>query len=78
MDVQLIVDIATGVLSFAFGWLLKVIWSAITDLKDDMKDLNSALHKEYVRKDDYHIEMAKIETMFQRIMDKLDAKADKL
>lgn len=77
MDVQTIVDIVIGVLSFAFGWLLKIIWGAITELKDDMKETNRVIHETYVRKDDYRIEMSKIEVMFQRILDKLDAKADK-
>lgn len=69
--------IVIGVLSFAFGWLLKIIWGAITELKDDMKETNRVIHETYVRKDDYRIEMSKIEVMFQRILDKLDAKADK-
>ena len=77
MDVQIIIDIAIGVLSFVFGWLFKIIWQAITELKDDMKETNRVIHETYVRKDDYRIEMAKIESMFQRILDKLDGKADK-
>jgi len=77
MDVQIIIDIVIGVLSFVFGWLFKIIWQAITELKDDMKETNRVIHETYVRKDDYRIEMAKIESMFQRILDKLDAKADK-
>jgi len=31
----------------------------------------------YVRKDDYRIDIAEIKGMFNRIMDKLDTKADK-
>jgi hypothetical protein len=78
MDVQILVDIAIGLISFVFGWLLKIIWGAITELKEDMKETNRLIHETYVRKDDYRIEMSKIEVMFQRILDKLDAKADKL
>jgi hypothetical protein len=57
--------------------LFKIVWDAIRELKDDMKETNRLIHETYVRKDDYRIEMAKIENMFQRIMDKLDEKADK-
>ena len=78
MDVQILVDIAIGLISFVFGWLLKIVWGAITELKEDMKETNRLIHETYVRKDDYRIEMSKIEVMFQRILDKLDAKADKL
>jgi len=77
MDVQILVDIAIGLISFVFGWLLKIVWGAITELKEDMKETNRLIHETYVRKDDYRIEMSKIEVMFQRILDKLDAKADK-
>jgi len=77
MEWQNFMDAAIAIVSAFFGWLFKIIWDAIKELKDEMKDISTTLHKEYVRKDDYHIEMAKIETMFQRIMDKLDGKADK-
>ena len=77
MEWQNFIDAAIAVVSALFGWFFKIVWDAIKELKDEMKDISTTLHKEYVRKDDYHIEMAKIETMFQRIMDKLDGKADK-
>ena len=77
MEWQNFVDVAVGVISAFFGWLFKIVWDAIQELKADLKETNMMIHKEYVRKDDYHIEMAKIEAMFQRIMDKLDGKADK-
>ena len=37
----------------AFGWLLKVIWDAISRLKDDMKQIERDLPSIYVRKDDF-------------------------
>lgn len=37
----------------AIGWLLKVIWDAITRLKDDMKQIERDLPSIYVRKDDF-------------------------
>lgn len=77
MDVQYIVDAVIALVGALFGWLFKIVWDAIRELKEDMKDTNKLIHENYVRKDDYRIEMAKIEAMFQRIMDKLDGKADK-
>ena len=77
MEVQTIVDVITGAAGIVFGWLFKIIWDAISELKEDMKETNRLIHETYVRKDDYRIEMAKIEGMFQRILDKLDGKADK-
>lgn len=37
----------------AAGWLLKVVWDAIKDLKDDMKQIERNLPEIYVRKDDF-------------------------
>ena len=77
MDWQVIVDIIIAVVGSLFGWIFKVVWDAIKELKDDLKDTNKTIHEDYVRKDDYRIEMGKIENMFNRIMDKLEQKADK-
>mgnify|MGYP003353307992 CR=1 FL=1 len=60
----------------AFGWVLKIIWDAITDLKRDVKDLNTEVHADYVRKDDYRIDIAEIKGMLGRIFDRLDRQAD--
>ena len=35
------------------GWLVKVIWDAIRDLKTDMKQIERDLPEIYVRKDDF-------------------------
>ena len=77
MDVQYIVDGVIAFVSAVFGWLFKIVWDAIKELKEDLKDTNKVIHEQYVRKDDYRAEMSKIENMFNRIMDKLDGKVDK-
>lgn len=59
------------------GWILKIIWDAITDLKKDMKDLNKEVHEDFVRKDDYRVDIAEVKQMLARIFDKLDNKVDK-
>jgi hypothetical protein len=37
----------------ALGWLMKVIWDAIKDLKADMKQIERDLPEVYVRKDHF-------------------------
>jgi hypothetical protein len=37
----------------AVGWLLKVVWDAIKELKADMKQIERDLPEVYVRKDDF-------------------------
>lgn len=59
------------------GWMLKVIWDAITDLKKDVKDLNQEIHADFLRKDDYRDDITEIKGMLGKIFDKLEKKADK-
>ena len=77
MEVQSIVDIITGIVGAVIGWFVKIMWDSVKELQRDMKETNQALHENYVRKDDYRIDMAEIKGMFNRIMDKLDSKVDK-
>jgi hypothetical protein len=59
------------------GWVLKAVWEAIRDLKNDVKELGYEVRVGYVRRDDFLDAIDRIETMVSRIFDKLDDKADK-
>jgi predicted nucleic acid-binding Zn-ribbon protein len=37
----------------ALGWIMKIVWDAISDLKADMKQIERDLPEVYVRKDDF-------------------------
>ena len=37
----------------AFGWVLKVVWDAIQDLKKDIRQIERDLPEVYVRRDDF-------------------------
>ena len=73
MDFQLLFNISTTIIGTIAGWLFKVLWDAIHDLKEDIKEIERG----YVMKDDYRIDIAEIKGMLARIFDKLDLKADK-
>lgn len=77
MDTQFVLNgvfiVATGV----GGWFAREVWGAVKELRTDLHTIESNLPKEYVLKIDMDKRMAHIETMFQRIYDKLDGKADK-
>ena len=77
MDFQNILDGVMALTGAVLGWFVKIIWDAIKELQRDMKETNQPIHEQYVRKDDYRIDMAEIKGMFNRIMDKLEQKADK-
>lgn len=51
----------------AFGWVLKVIWDAIKELKADMKQIERDLPEVYVRKDDFKAAMTDIKDDFKEL-----------
>jgi len=74
---QDLLNIVIGVAGAAMGWMLKVVWDSIRLLQDDMKDLERALHTQYVSKDDYRADIQDIKAMVKAIFDRLERKADK-
>jgi hypothetical protein len=77
MDMQSIINAGIAAGFAAVGWLAREIWGAVKELRKDLHDLEVGLPKEYVQKVDLDKRMEHIEQMFQRIYDKLEAKADK-
>jgi hypothetical protein len=73
MDNQTLINLAFSAFGTVAGWLFKVLWDAIHELKEDIKEIERG----YVMKDDYRIDIAEIKGMLGRIFDRLDAKADK-
>lgn len=52
MDQSIINWLFTG-FGGAIGWILKVVWDAIRDLKTDIRQIERDLPEVYVRKDDF-------------------------
>ena len=77
MDIQSIMNFVGIVAIGAGGWFAREIWGAVKELRKDLHELEVELPKSYVSKFDMDKRMDHIETMFQRIYDKLDGKADK-
>lgn len=73
MDYQAAFNIALTLAAFLGGWTLNNISKAIQRLDEDVRDM--PLH--YVTKDDYRSDLRRIEDMLNRILSKLDDKADK-
>ena len=74
---QSTINIAISVALAVAGWFGRQLWEAVQKLKDDIHRIEADLPRTYVLKDDMDKRMDHIETMFQRIYDKLDGKADK-
>jgi len=77
MDMQAIINFVGVVAIGAGGWFAREIWGAVKELRKDLHEIEVDLPKSYVSKGDIDKRMDHIETMFQRIYDKLDGKDDK-
>jgi hypothetical protein len=77
MDFQLIFNIVAVAIVGTIGWFARELWSAVQGLKNDLKSIQIDLPSNYVKKTDLDVQFNKIEISLQRILDKLDQKADK-
>lgn len=77
LDAQTLINFGLGAVLAALGWFARQVWDAVKRLREDLHSIEVDLPKTYVSKNDFNDTMKHIETMFQRIYDKLDGKADK-
>jgi len=77
VEFQNLINLGLGAILTVAGWLMRELWGAVKELQRDINKLEATLPKEYVLKEDLDKRMDHIESMFQRIYDKLDGKADK-
>jgi hypothetical protein len=76
MNQELLNWIFGGVMTL-LGWLGRTLWDAVDNLKKDVKEIEVSLPSHYVRKEDWKDSLDRIETMVNRILEKLDGKVDK-
>lgn len=77
MDWQPYINMTIGVVFATVGWLVRMLWEAVQELKRDLRDLEVKLPEEYVRKNDLTEILRRIDATLERIEKKLDAKVDK-
>jgi hypothetical protein len=77
MDAQNIINATVGLAIAVGGWFARQMWDGVKKLTEDLHAIEVDLPKHYVSKDDFNNTMKRIETMFERISEKLDGKADK-
>jgi hypothetical protein len=59
------------------GFFMKIFWDMLQSTRGELYDMERRSTETYVRRDDYRVDMAELRDMFNRIMLKLDEKADK-
>ena len=73
MDYQGLFNVVVGLAAFLGGWVLNNITKAIERLDSDVRKMPH----EYVTKIDYRADIGELKAMMQRVIDRLDGKADK-
>ena len=69
---QVIFNWAVAVAGFLGGWVLKIIWDAIVELKRDIKGLDLKMHEDFVRRDDFKEAVGEIKNDMRLGFDKVD------
>lgn len=77
IDPQIILNLAFALAGAFGGFILRAMWSALTELRRDLQTLQSSIASTYVRREDWRDHAARVESILQRIEIKLDGKADR-
>jgi hypothetical protein len=73
VDYQVLFNVSVMVVGFLGGWVLNNIYKSIERLDTDVR----AMPQQYLAKEDYRQDLARIEHMLERIFNKLDDKVDR-
>jgi len=77
MDLQDFFLMGLSLACSVLGWFGRELWSAVSALKSDLKELTKEINEKYVRKDDFRDFKTELMNVLNRIEQKLDNKADK-
>jgi len=77
MDVQATINLVGGAILAVIGWFARQLYQSVKDLQADIRKIEVSLPTNYVAKADFNDTMREIRSMFEKIFDKLDNKADK-
>lgn len=88
MEGQSLFNIMIGLSGAGGGWILKMIWDAVSELRKDMKDLNREVNQDFVRREDFRQAIGEVKAdmkegfrevkdMIGLVFDRINEKADK-
>ena len=72
MESQNVFDWMVGVGGAVVGWMLKLIWEAIRDMRVEIKDLAKQMHEDFVRRDDFKEAIQEIKADMREGFNKVD------
>ena len=77
MDHQTIINLGLGAILATMGWFARVLWEAVEKLQADIHDLEVHLPTHYIRRDEFNEGLRDIKDALNKILDRLENKADK-
>ena len=69
---QMIFNWAVAAVGALGGWILKVIWDAIVELKKDIQRMDNKMHEDFVRRDDFKDAVREIKEDMKDGFNKID------
>ena len=72
MEPQVAFNWIVGVAGALGGWTLKVIWDSIQSLRSDVKNLDTKMHEDFVRRDDFKDAVKEIKSDMEKGFDKIE------
>jgi hypothetical protein len=70
---QMIFNWAIAAAGALGGWILKVIWDAIVELKKDLQKMDTKMHEDFVRRDDFKDAVGDIKQDMKDGFNKMDS-----
>ena len=70
---QLIFNGAVAAAGAEGGCIIKVIWDAIVELKKDLKQMDTKMHEDFVRRDDFKDAVSEIKQDMKEGFSKMDS-----
>jgi chaperonin cofactor prefoldin len=77
MEFQSLFNILAGASLTVIGWFARQLWDATQKLKEDLSDLELNISEKYVKKSEIAARFDKIESILERLFDRLESKQDK-
>lgn len=78
VETQTLINVAMAGIMSCIGWFARTLWDAVKELRSDLHKLEIDLPSHYIKKNEFLDSMKEIKDILNRMMDKLDEKADKL
>lgn len=70
---QVVFNWAVAVAGAFGGWILKIIWDAIVELKRDLQKMDTKMHEDFVRRDDFKDAVKEIKDDMKSGFSKIDS-----